>query len=411
MIENKLKFMLENNKLDGLINNKSEAEKLCKLGTTEEVLDLLNKYNYNETKEVFERELLEILQEINLTEEELNKVTGGKISHRQAIARFLGIVSLAGSINMPSTMAGNAAPVSAVAKKKDKNSGWMSHPTENRVAKASAAMIGTSCLIGLGSLLFYGGKKLLGSSDADSTQIAEHKTTKQHTPVIEEQTTHKTLHAATQELSAIIDGLVNDSSQLSEIDIGAINKEDLENYAIREFEFWCKEMKEFYEPSSGKFTDKPAWNANFDTLLKIRWAIWLLSVKLGLLTSDELKTFTEGRHIADSDHLGMNVRTEDHRTYIRLPGDTNLCSVPLGYFWRAETSYPCIGLVCWSLLDIPLVLDQKERQSQNTVSEVTRLSKKYFGDHFSPTENYWGTMSYTENANLDEIIQLVFSSF
>ena len=61
MTENKLKYMIESNKLDNIINNKSEAEKLCKLETTEEVLDLLRKYNYNETKEVFERELLEIL--------------------------------------------------------------------------------------------------------------------------------------------------------------------------------------------------------------------------------------------------------------------------------------------------------------------------------------------------------------
>ena len=409
MIENKLKFMLENNKLDGLINNKSEAEKLCKLGTTEEVLDLLNKYNYNETKEVFERELLEILQDINLTEEELNKVTGGKISHRRKIAKFLGVVSLAGSINMPTTTAGRAAPVSAVAKKKEKSSGWLSHPTENRVAKASAAMIGTSCLLGLGSLLFYGGKKLLGSSDADSTQIAENKTTKQHTPVIEEQTAHKKLHADTQELPAIIDSLITGQSQLSKINIGTINQEDLENYAIREFESWCEKMHgsyyHDYERSTTRFADPKAWNEHFDTLLKIRWAIWLLSVQLGLLTSEKLATFTKGRYIDEPKDLTETARREEHQSEIKIPGDSNVTSKPLQAFWSRQDYTDEISSICCSLLEIPLHLDGQEKRSSKPVLEITSLSKKYFGEHYSPTDRFWDTKSSTEDKNLNEIIQ------
>lgn len=394
MIENKLKFMLENNKLDGLINNKSEAEKLCKLGTTEEVLDLLNKYDYNETKEIFERELLEILQNINLTEEELNKVTGGKISHRQAIAKFLGVVSLAGAINMPTTI----TPVSAVAKKKDKNSGWLSRPTEDKLVKTSTSVVGAGVLI---TLLLYGGKKLLGSSDTDSTQIVEDTNTAPHKTVISERQTH-TDHPR---LEATIQGLVKDPSQLSNIDIGTINQEDLENYAIREFESWSEIMSDTYDKNSGTFTDPNAWNDNFDTLLKIRWAIWLLSVKLGLLKYDELASFTEGRSTEEAlGTLNATARTEHHQQAIKIPNAEAYTSAPFGISWRDANYCPCIGWVCLSLLEIPLFVDKKEHKSHGAVSEVTRLSKEYFGEHNSPTDFYWKTTSYTKNENLDETI-------
>lgn len=400
MIENKLKFMLENNKLDGLINNKSEAEKLCKLGTTEEVLDLLNKYDYNETKEVFERELLEILQDINLTEEELNKVTGGRISHRQAIAKFLGVVSLAGSINMPTTMAKKEAPASAVAEKKDKNSDWMSHPKEDKLAKTLAGILSVGGIVGVGSLLLYGGKKLFGSSNTDSAQLMEDTSTVQHTTVISNRQTPNSQPG----LETIIQGLVNKESRLSKGTIDDIHQEDLEDYAIREFKSWCTVMKEAYNQDTGQFTDPKTWNDNFETLLKIRWAIWLLSVKLNLLTYDDLINFTEGRNIADSEYLNGTVRTE-HPYDKKIPGNDREWSAPLGTFWREDTDLPCIGLVCYSLLEIPLILDAAQRTSTKPVLEITKLSKEYFGEHNSPTDCCWETTSYTENENLNEIIQ------
>lgn len=54
MSNNKLKNMIENHELDDFVYEEKLKEKLCKLQTSEEVLELLKKYNYNESKEVFE---------------------------------------------------------------------------------------------------------------------------------------------------------------------------------------------------------------------------------------------------------------------------------------------------------------------------------------------------------------------
>lgn len=163
-------------------------------------------------------------------------------------------------------------------------------------------------------------------------------------------------------------------------------------------------MSNTYNRDTGKFTDPKTWNDNFETLLKIRWAIWLLSVKLGLLKYDELTTFTEGRYIDDSEHLGVNVRTENHQTCIILPGKTPLNSEMLGKFWRVKIDKPCIGAVYLSLLEIPLLLDQIERKSNGPVLEITNLSKQYFGKHDSPTDYYWNTKTWNEHENYGELI-------
>lgn len=81
MSNNKLKNMIENNELDGFVNNEELKEKLCKLQTSEEVLELLKKYNYNESKEIFEVELMDLLKDY-IDEDELLKVSGGGLTER-----------------------------------------------------------------------------------------------------------------------------------------------------------------------------------------------------------------------------------------------------------------------------------------------------------------------------------------
>ena len=61
MSNNKLKNMIENHELDDFVYEEKLKEKLCKLQTSEEVLELLKKYNYNESKEIFEVELMDLL--------------------------------------------------------------------------------------------------------------------------------------------------------------------------------------------------------------------------------------------------------------------------------------------------------------------------------------------------------------
>ena len=265
MIENKLKFMLENNKLDGLINNKSEAEKLCKLGTTEEVLDLLNKYDYNETKEVFERELLEILQDINLTEEELNKVTGGNISNRRQIAKFLGVISLSGSINMPTTMAGNEASVRAVKNQKGKNSGWMSNPKEDKLAKTLTGIVGAGGFITLGSLLLYGGKKLFGLSGNEIKHEERDRSTDTRVPegmsneilaelarlVAPNETWDGSLAKVNSIVVSLIKSPVQDYTNL----VTNISNDDLETYAKQGLELWCANTKKHYDEQTRSITN------------------------------------------------------------------------------------------------------------------------------------------------------------
>lgn len=90
MTENNLKNMIENHKLDNLMANREELEKLKSSKTTEQVLEILKKYNYTANKDVFERELLEILQSIKLKGEELKRVSGGKIMNKKNLSMVLG---------------------------------------------------------------------------------------------------------------------------------------------------------------------------------------------------------------------------------------------------------------------------------------------------------------------------------
>ena len=101
MTENNLKKMIENHELDNLMTNGEELERLKSPRTTEQVLEILKKYNYTETKEVFERELLEILQSIKLNEEEMKNVSGGKVLDKKYLAVLMGGLTMAGATGLP----------------------------------------------------------------------------------------------------------------------------------------------------------------------------------------------------------------------------------------------------------------------------------------------------------------------
>lgn len=81
MSNNKLKNMIDNHELDDFVYDEKLKEKLCKLQTSEEVLELLKKYNYNESKEIFEVELMDLLKDY-IDEDELLKVSGGGLTER-----------------------------------------------------------------------------------------------------------------------------------------------------------------------------------------------------------------------------------------------------------------------------------------------------------------------------------------
>lgn len=82
--------MIENHELDNLMTNGEELEKLKSSRTTEQVLEILKKYNYTEDKEVFERELLEILQSITLDDENMHNISGGRLMKTKTLSMMLG---------------------------------------------------------------------------------------------------------------------------------------------------------------------------------------------------------------------------------------------------------------------------------------------------------------------------------
>ncbi len=333
MTENKLKYMLEKNKLDNIINNKSEAEKLCKLETTEEVLDLLNKYSYNETKEVFERELLEILQ-ISLSEEELNSVTGGRISHRQKLAALLGVISLTGSINIPIEAATEKKSISAVTKEKigkkhGKNSKWMEAPKEDKLVKTLAGIVGVG---GVGILLLCGGYKLLRPSSKPGTnQILEEEKIKED----ESKDTHNDMFSGSPDPLDIMPTLTapnekweGELAQINTIAVSLIQNPlqdydklvekigcgDLMTFALEGLKLWRENTKKYYNQELRSITDAEAWNANFGLLMKVRWAIWLLCLQDGKINAEDLQNHVQCRTYNKEEHSATfgssNVWTE-----------------------------------------------------------------------------------------------------
>ena len=98
MKENKLKSMAENNKFEELMKNKQELERLSNITDISEVLDILNKYGYNGTKQDLESDLFEILQ--GLSEEDLQNISGGKILNKKYLAGLMGGLTMMGSMGL-----------------------------------------------------------------------------------------------------------------------------------------------------------------------------------------------------------------------------------------------------------------------------------------------------------------------
>ena len=98
MTENKLKSMAENNKFEELMNNKQELERLSKIKDISEVLDVLNKYGYNGTKQDLGRDLFEILQ--GLSEDDLQNISGGRILNKKHLAGLMGGLTMMGAMGL-----------------------------------------------------------------------------------------------------------------------------------------------------------------------------------------------------------------------------------------------------------------------------------------------------------------------
>ena len=151
MTENKLRNMIENHGLDNLINSSEEIERLKKTETTEQVLEILKKYNYEESAEVFKKELLEILHSIELNEDDMKRVSGGNTKNTKYLSAVLGgLVAINGV---------GVLPAKAFTKKEEKNT---SRSFLNKVDKSDAKKIGGGATLGvLGTALVWAIKEFV----------------------------------------------------------------------------------------------------------------------------------------------------------------------------------------------------------------------------------------------------------
>ena len=122
-------------------------EQLCKLQTSEEVLELLKKYNYHESNEVFEVELMDLLKEF-VDDEELLKVSGGKLN-KQSFSNIVTSLAVAGSLCMPVQ---GVTGVQQKEKQEDKKSSY-----SIRLPKKEEVGLGVAVASGIIGLLAVGG--------------------------------------------------------------------------------------------------------------------------------------------------------------------------------------------------------------------------------------------------------------
>lgn len=135
--------MIENHEFDGFVYEEKLKEKLCKLQTSEEVLELLKEYNYNESKEVLEVELMDLLKEF-VDEEELLKVSGGK-NNKKSFYNIITSLAVAGSLCMPVQ---GVTGVQKKEKREDKKSSYsFGLPPKEK------AGLGVGVILGVGVLL------------------------------------------------------------------------------------------------------------------------------------------------------------------------------------------------------------------------------------------------------------------
>lgn len=146
MSNNKLKSMIENHEFDDFVYDEKLKEKLCKLQTSEEILELLKEYNYNESKEVLEVELMDLLKEF-VDEEELLKVSGSG-DDRRSFSKVMTSLALAGSLCIP---AQGVTGIQQKEKQKYKKSSYsVGLPPEEKVGLGVAVASG---IIGVGVIL------------------------------------------------------------------------------------------------------------------------------------------------------------------------------------------------------------------------------------------------------------------
>jgi len=144
MTNNKLKNMIGNHELDDFVNNEDLKEQLCKLQTSEEVLELLKKYNYHESKEVFEVELMGLLKEF-VGEEELLKVSGGKLN-KQSFSNIVTSLAITGSLCMPVQ---GVTGVQQKEKREDKKSSYsVGLPPKEKAGLGVCGIVGVGVLLG-----------------------------------------------------------------------------------------------------------------------------------------------------------------------------------------------------------------------------------------------------------------------
>ena len=143
MSNNKLKNMIENHEFDDFVNNEELKEKLCKLQTSEEVLELLKKYNYNESKEIFEVELMDLLKDY-IDEEELLKVSGGG-ADRKNFSKMITSLALAGTLCVPAQGVTGKEQRSTITNRKSSYSVGL--PPKEKVAIGVAGIVGVGVIL------------------------------------------------------------------------------------------------------------------------------------------------------------------------------------------------------------------------------------------------------------------------
>ncbi len=135
--------MIENHELDDFVTNTDLSNKLRNTKTSEEVLELLKNYNYHESKEVFEVELMDLLKEF-VGEEELLKVSGGKIN-KQSFSNIVTSLAVAGSLCMPVQ---GVTGVQQKEKREDKKSSYsVGLPPKEKAGLTVCGIVGVGVLL------------------------------------------------------------------------------------------------------------------------------------------------------------------------------------------------------------------------------------------------------------------------
>ena len=251
MSNNKLKNMIGNHELDDFVNNEELKEKLCKLQTSEEVLELLKNYNYNESKEVFEVELMDLLKEF-VDEEELLKVSGGG-ADRKNFSKMITSLALAGTLCVP---AQGVTGVQQKEKQKDmKRSYSVGLPPKEKVAVGVAGIVGVGVI--LEEILR---RKVFAKKDKNCGEITEQEYTEMREHFMK---------------------IATRPQDCKTEDFERYTIDELKEYIFAELIKWFASMDKYYKISTESDRGKTyvptvknevfrnAWNYNLPTLINI----------------------------------------------------------------------------------------------------------------------------------------------